>query len=369
MNEADMHGAIRGLYEGILDPGAWQKSLHTLTQMAGTAHASMMVWDTVRDQVTVNEIVNPVVELFTEYESDFQSIDPAKQFAPRMKPGEWYIDARDLGEGAMSRHPFYRDFFNRFDLRSYVACLVARQPHYEVYFSMQRAMSQPVFSTDDVRGLSWVIPHMRGAMALRDRTQSLSALASLSSQVVERLSFALLVMSPRRQVLMSNRAGEQWARRLDPAGKVAEWTLSRSFGDMLQAACDPQRAAAAQAARAADSQGNCAQVIVLPLPPAHAFATEWQEPAALVVVHEDGTPPPMLGTVLRELYGLTPAETRVATALAGGQGLPEASEQLRIRHETARTQLKSVFQKTGTGSQAQLSHLLSRLAAALEGTE
>ena len=106
---------------------------------------------------------------------------------------------------------------------------------------------------------------------------------------------------------------------------------------------------------------------MLSLPPAHAFATEWQEPAALVVVHEDGTPPPMLGTVLRELYGLTPAETRVATALAGGQGLPEASEYLRIRHETARTQLKAVFHKTGTGSQAQLSHLLSRLAAALEG--
>ncbi|ODV41957.1 hypothetical protein AWV79_00125 [Cupriavidus sp. UYMMa02A] len=108
-------------------------------------------------------------------------------------------------------------------------------------------------------------------------------------------------------------------------------------------------------------------MIVLPLPPAHAFATEWQEPAALVVVHEDGAAPPMLGTVLRELYGLTPAETRLAAALANGQGLPEASEQLRIRHETARTQLKAVFHKTGTGSQAQLSHLLSRLAAALDG--
>ncbi|WER46558.1 helix-turn-helix transcriptional regulator [Cupriavidus sp. WKF15] len=367
MNEADMHGAIRGLYEGILDPGAWQRSLRTLTEMAGAAHASMLVWDTVRDQVSVNEIVNPVLELFTEYEAEFQSIDPAKQFAPRLKPGEWYIDARDLGPGAMARHPFYREFFNRFDLRSYVACLVERQPYYEVYFSMQRATSQPVFSTGDTRGLAWVIPHMRGAIALRDRTQSLSALASLSSQLVERLSFALLVMSPRRQVLMSNRAGEQWARRLDPAGKVSEWTLSRPFGDMLQAACDPQRATAAQAACATDGRGNSAQVIVLPLPPAHAFAAEWQEPAALVVVHEDGAAPPMLGTVLRELYGLTPAETRLATALATGQGLPEVSEQLRIRHETARTQLKAVFHKTGTGSQAQLSHLLSRLAAALAG--
>ncbi|QBY52223.1 helix-turn-helix transcriptional regulator [Cupriavidus oxalaticus] len=367
MKEADMHGAIRGLYEGILDPGAWQQSLRTLTDMAGSAHASMMVWDTVRDQVTVNEIVNPVVELFTEYESDFQTIDPAKQFAPRLQPGAWYVDARELGEGAMARHPFYRDFFHRYDLRSYVACLVARQPHYEVYFSMQRGRTQPLFSTDDTRGMDWIIPHMRSAMAMRDRTLGLTVLARLSSQLVERLNFALLVFSPQRQVLLGNRAGERWVRRLDPAGKVSDWTLSRPFGEMLAAACDPQRAVAAQAARATDGNGSSAQVIVLPLPPSHAFAAQWQEPAALVVVHEHDNAPLLLAPVLRDLYGLTPAETRLATRLAGGQGLPEASQQLNIRHETARTQLKAVFNKTGTNSQAQLTHLLSRLGAALEG--
>lgn len=367
MNEADMHGAIRGLYEGILDPEAWQQSLHTLTELAGTAHASMLVWDTVRDQITVNEIVNPVVELFTQYESDYQAIDPAKQFAPRMKPGEWYIDARELGEGAMARHPFYRDFLERFDLRSYMACLVERQRHYEVYFSMQRAMSQPVFSPDDTCGLNWVIPHMRSAMAMRDRTLGLSMLARLSAQLVERLAFALLVFSPQRQVLLSNSKGERWARRLVPAGKVSDWTLSRPFGDMLQAACDPQRAVAAQAARATDSEGATAQVIVLPLPPSHVFAGDWQQPAALVIVHEAGTAPLLLAPVLRELYGLTPAEIRLSVQLSGGQGLPEVSQQLHIRHETARTQLKAVFHKTGTASQAQLTHLLSRLATALEG--
>ena len=48
MNE-DMHGAIRGLYEGILDAQAWQRSLHTISSFAGCAHASMIVRDTDRD--------------------------------------------------------------------------------------------------------------------------------------------------------------------------------------------------------------------------------------------------------------------------------------------------------------------------------
>ncbi|SDC47271.1 DNA-binding transcriptional regulator, CsgD family [Cupriavidus sp. YR651] len=367
MNQASMHGVIRGLYEGILDPGAWQHSLRALTEMAGTAHASMMVWDTVRDQVTVNEIVNPVEELFSTYENDFQAVDPAKAFAPRLVPGAWYIDARDLGPHAMARHPFYCDFFNRFELRSYVACLVERQPHYEVYFSMQRALSQEAFSGEDTRALDWVIPHMRSAIAMRDRTLGLSTLAALSARLLERLAFAVAVYTPDRRMLLANTAGERWARRLDPAGKTGDWHLSRGFADMLQAACNPGRPVAAQAARATDASGAQAQVLVLPLPPTHILASHWQQPAAVVVVHEADAPSILLETVLRDLYALTPAETRLATRLATGEGLPDASRQLRIRHETARTQLKSIFLKTGCGSQAQLTHLLSRLAATLEG--
>ena len=63
------------------------------------------------------------------------------------------------------------------------------------------------------------------------------------------------------------------------------------------------------------------------------------------------------------LYGLTPAEGRLVTALLGNEGsLREAAETLGIAHSTARTQLAAIFNKTGTHSQ---SHLM-RLAMLLE---
>ncbi|WP_019449485.1 helix-turn-helix transcriptional regulator [Cupriavidus sp. BIS7] len=367
MDQATMHGAIRGLYEGILDPAAWQQSLRALSELAGSEHASMMVWDTVRDQVTVNETVNPVEELFLAYENDFQAIDPAKGFAPRLVPGAWYVDARDLGPHRMARDPFYGDFLNKFELGSYMACLVERQPHYEVYFSMQRALSQGHFAGDDSRRMDWVVPHMRSAIAMRDRTLALSTLATLATRMIERLAFAVAVYSPERLLLLANMAGERWARRLDPSGKTSEWQLSRSFNEMLQAACDPATPQAALAARAIDTHGNQAEVLVLPLPATHAFAASWQQPAALVVVHEAGAPSVLLDSVMRNLYGLTPAETRLVARLATGEGLPEASRHLHIQHETARTQLKSIFLKTGCTSQPQLTNLLTRLASTLDG--
>lgn len=365
MTEPDMHAAIRGLYDGILEPDAWQASLRILSGMAGSAHASMLVYDTVHDQVTLGEMHNPVHELHERYERQYQALDPAKDFAARLGVGDWYVDARDFGEGAMARHPFYQEFFHAFGLRSYAACLVERQPHYEVYFSLQRAFPQPAWRPEDASALDWIIPHMRSAMRLRDRTAEVASLAGMADAVLEHLAFGVVVYSPAQRVLLCNRIGERWARRLDPAGKVSDWKLTRPFHAMLRAACEPAAPVAAQAALATDGAGNDAQVIVLPLAPSHRLAGAWQKPAALVVVHERGGAPPLLPDVLRNLYGLTPAETRLACELATGRGLPEAAARLHIRHETARSQVKAIFQKTGTGSQALLAHLLSQLAAAL----
>lgn len=41
---------------------------------------------------------------------------------------------------------------------------------------------------------------------------------------------------------------------------------------------------------------------------------------------------------MRESYGLTPAEARLAQRLVGGSTLLEAADQLRVRPSTARTQ-------------------------------
>jgi DNA-binding CsgD family transcriptional regulator len=49
--------------------------------------------------------------------------------------------------------------------------------------------------------------------------------------------------------------------------------------------------------------------------------------------------------LLKSLFGLTAAEAKLASLVAGGVALGEIARQLDIAHETARTQLKSVFAK------------------------
>jgi DNA-binding CsgD family transcriptional regulator len=57
---------------------------------------------------------------------------------------------------------------------------------------------------------------------------------------------------------------------------------------------------------------------------------------------------------LRSHFGLTPAEAKLALHLVAGETLRSAGAKLSISYETARTQLKNIFNKTKTRRQAEL---------------
>jgi DNA-binding CsgD family transcriptional regulator/PAS domain-containing protein len=61
-----------------------------------------------------------------------------------------------------------------------------------------------------------------------------------------------------------------------------------------------------------------------------------------------------VASALRQLYGLTPAEERVALALAAGLTVAECAKRLGIRVSTARSVLRTVFEKTETNRQPSL---------------
>lgn len=65
--------------------------------------------------------------------------------------------------------------------------------------------------------------------------------------------------------------------------------------------------------------------------------------------------------LLRQLYGLTSAESRVATYLYNGVCIKEIAERNNASVATVRDQLGSVFQKTRVNSQPKLVSLLGRL--------
>lgn len=80
------------------------------------------------------------------------------------------------------------------------------------------------------------------------------------------------------------------------------------------------------------------------------------EVVALVVLRP--RPGVAASDVLQRRYGLTKSEARLAAALPEGGTLLEVAGRLGVSYETARTQLRSVFAKTGVNRQSELVALI-----------
>lgn len=70
---------------------------------------------------------------------------------------------------------------------------------------------------------------------------------------------------------------------------------------------------------------------------------------------------------LRSLFGLTHAEARLASLLAGGATLEQVTADMNIGMPTARTHLSRVLEKTGASRQAELVRLILRSPTLLLG--
>ena len=81
-------------------------------------------------------------------------------------------------------------------------------------------------------------------------------------------------------------------------------------------------------------------------------------PVAMVTVRDPEFDRRRLEINLRGKFGLTVAESGLATELLKGDGRKSAARRRGIADNTARTQLSSIFDKTGTHRQAELIRLL-----------
>lgn len=81
--------------------------------------------------------------------------------------------------------------------------------------------------------------------------------------------------------------------------------------------------------------------------------------SAMMVVMPIGEQSVPSVAVIQSLFDLTAAEARVARAISECKGVSDIAEQTGVSKETVRTQLKSVFEKTGLHRQSELVALLS----------
>ena len=223
----------------------------------------------------------------------------------------------------------------------------------------------------DLAFLRALLPHLSQAFKLYGRIAALESDRRGLTDAIDLLSTGLLILDARGCVLVANRAAQQIV------GKNDGLRIER---DGLAAALPRETAALRRlvAGAALTTNGNGVHaggelllsrpsqrrplaLAISPLPQDELFPGLPGASAVAVFVSDPEANGESDGALLGRLYGLTPAESRLTTAMMSGDDLREVSGALGISYHTARAQVKSVFSKTGTRRQAELVRLLLKL--------
>lgn len=100
-------------------------------------------------------------------------------------------------------------------------------------------------------------------------------------------------------------------------------------------------------------------LLISPLPPKANFPQSGSR--SLVAFRMPGTPAPLDARLFMSAFGLSRVEAQVAIGLMEGRSLDEVALGRGVRPSTIKTQLKAIFEKTGTHSQRDLVRLLGSL--------
>lgn len=220
------------------------------------------------------------------------------------------------------------------------------------------------FEAVDAAVLAQLGSHFSQAMVIRQRLGA--AATDPARLVIERVALAVVVVARDRCVLLSNPAAENLFATTHPP-LMASGRL-RAHESAQHAALE--RAIQACATYQFDAHfslsvrlgGQPGKGVVARLAPAPTSTVHGSRAAAVVFLSQEGAGPPDLRTLVTTLYRLTPAEFELVQALCDGL-TPEAfAEQRAVGIATIRTQLRSVFDKTGTRRQTDLLRLIFSVA-------
>jgi len=353
------------LYETVLDSSRWREAIGLCGHYAGGVDAQLLTLEKNRKNLIASLLAGTTFSFAAEanFVNHYLTIDPRPQLLDGTI-GEWRFCHQFNEQNFVNCNEFYQDFLIPNGARYVMAgCVVDGEKRYSV-LALLRAVGQQPFGQTEQCAAHRFSEHLQRALRLQMHTQGLQTKAELGAMAIDALAMPMLIVDKTGTILHLNTAADNLLNQKQGGlvckmGKLSATTLVQrnKLAALIVSATTHPAVGGGLFLQVGDDNR---QLFATPLPAASAFAQDFQTPLALVFVLESNknlSTLQMLGT----LYDLSPAELRVASALLNGKSLETAAHEAHVSFNTVRTQLQSLFRKTGTSRQPELVVLLSQL--------
>lgn len=358
--------AAVAIHEAGAAPERWREAVTAAMELLGAERGGVL--DLRGDPLALETLVTvgndeQVERLYAEH---YFSVDPNPQSALAAAPREVFDSYERFDESLRARHEYFA-WARRNGIGDAVIVGTDEIDGRRCLLSLVRPPDAGAFGDEAKKLMELLAPHLQQARLVQARLGGASFARRRLEEALDCFAAAAFLVDARRRVLHFNRAAGRLlesspalAVRHDRL-EVAEPRLEAQLGEALRRALSPSAFSSVLAVRLSESDER--QLVVAPLPAERG--DERDEAFALVAI---AAPPASTAAIewrLRRLYRLTATEARVAAQIALGRTVEEIAALHGVKEATLRTQLRTVFQKTGTARQVELARVALTAASIL----
>lgn len=269
-----------------------------------------------------------------------------------------------IGAAAWERGVFYRQFVAQANIRYMLGADIRSDEGVECQLRVGRPPGSGDFGAAEKSLCQMLLPHLARAVRLHARLDSVACERSLFSSTVDQMLIGTVILDERGQLMKMNSAAQAILAEKDGLDCVRGALNTSYFSEENR---ELQRLIARAISSIAHSEQSVLEAVSVTRPSGRQKLGvlvraipigEWSEgqhrPAVAVFIRDPERRASASHEMARKLFELTPAEASLAQRLANGLSLDEAADELGIRKNTARAQLRSIFIKTGVTSQSAL---------------
>lgn len=366
------------VYDAALETGLWTRVIERIADTVGGAGGALIEQNQ-RDGSGhgVFARADPeTVRLYFDYPYEMQLLlrvdDPAaymRAWRPLVLTDEDWLPKDDLVRSA-----FYNEFLRRVEAHSVVFVRLLAQGFSTLNLNLGRQRRAGPFGAGELALIRTLHPHLIRSVKLARRVGDAQQLGDELTQFLDASPHGLFLLDGEGRVRRVNRTGERLAREHDglslAAGRLRAATseLTGRLEALTATAASRQAGPRRGGSIALASPSGRAPLSAIVAPVGAERLGLFQSGPSVIVCVTDlgaGVAPP--AERLRDLFGLTRTEARVALALLEGDSPREAARQLGVSFYTVRGHLAQIFDKTGVKRQSEMVRLMLRAVGPQDG--
>ncbi len=363
------------IYDAAVQPKQWRPFTDALCALMHSRNCNFHAIDinTGKLQFIHNTIPKILVQLY------LKQFHPKNPFYPRALPLAY------PGTVLLSHEIIPPAEFERTDFRKYMRVIglyhaihltVLREDNIVSGLAVARPKKAGCYSPEEGYWLRLLFPHLQRAFRIGRLLAQLQLDRELLSKAMNRLPQGAVIVNAAGQVIYFNQAAQKIFAANDGL------TLNHEARLQTPRTADDQRlhhliaSASRREKRLSLDSGGVIQLerpsgqralalLIAPLNLEISYLN-FQQPTALVFIHDPAQQMEPVETRLQRLYDLTPTEAHVALVRVQGKSVTQVSHELGVSPNTTKTHLKRIHHKTGTRRHSELVKLLLNSPAALK---